>query len=234
MKSIVSVGLDKVASAIARRVYQRRNYDFVALAHYRAAMETAEFYTNELLHCREFTDHEEMIRSSLDLARIDGLTLEFGVASGRTINIISKYRHSRVYGFDSFQGLPESWYGTYNKGAFARSDLPLVPDNVTLVQGWFVDTLPEFLENHQQQISFLHIDSDLYSSASFIFAAARDRIVPGTVILFDEYFNYPGWQNHEHRAFMEFIEATGLHFSYESFLRNSQPVCVRIIADPDR
>lgn len=228
MKDIFANKFDKIASAIGRRVHQRQNYDFVALAHYQAAMETAEFYTNNLLHCKEFSDHEDMIKCSLDLAQINGLTLEFGVASGRTINIIAKYRDDAVYGFDSFQGLPETWYGMYTKGAFARTELPQVADNVTLVQGWFADTLPEFLEKHRQPISFLHIDSDLYSSASVIFTVARDRIVPGTVILFDEYFNYPGWQHHEHRAFTEFIESTGLSFSYESFLQSSQPVCVRI------
>jgi hypothetical protein len=38
--------------------------------------------------------------------------------------------------------------------------------------------------------------------------------VPGTILLFDEYFNYPGWQHGEHQAWTEFIAATGLPFDY--------------------
>jgi hypothetical protein len=37
------------------------------------------------------------------------LWLEFGVASGRTINYISNFTNDKVYGFDSFEGLPEKW-----------------------------------------------------------------------------------------------------------------------------
>ena len=37
------------------------------------------------------------------------LWLEFGVASGRTINYISTFTNDTVYGFDSFEGLPEKW-----------------------------------------------------------------------------------------------------------------------------
>jgi hypothetical protein len=32
------------------------------------------------------------------------LWLEFGVASGKTINYISKFTNDKVYGFDSFEG----------------------------------------------------------------------------------------------------------------------------------
>ena len=36
------------------------------------------------------------------------LWLEFGVASGKSINYISKFTNDKVYGFDSFEGLPEN------------------------------------------------------------------------------------------------------------------------------
>jgi hypothetical protein len=44
----------------------------------------------------------------------EGLWLEFGVCSGRTINLISTNTKNKVYGFDSFFGLPENW-GTHQK-----------------------------------------------------------------------------------------------------------------------
>jgi hypothetical protein len=37
------------------------------------------------------------------------LWFEFGVASGNTINYISTFTNDKVYGFDSFEGLPEKW-----------------------------------------------------------------------------------------------------------------------------
>jgi hypothetical protein len=64
------------------------------------------------------------------------LWLEFGVASGFTINHISNFTSDKVYGFDSFYGLPEKWYDGYEEGAFSRNGhLPQVNNNVELVPG---------------------------------------------------------------------------------------------------
>ena len=61
----------------------------------------------------------------------DTLWLEFGVATGRTINYISKFTNEKVYGFDSFEGLPEKWRDGYDTGAFSRNGiLPEVNSNV--------------------------------------------------------------------------------------------------------
>ena len=74
------------------------------------------------------------------------------------------------------------------------------------------------------------IDCDLYSPASCVLTHLVPRIGPGCVLLFDEFFNYPGWQQHEYKAFLEFIAATGLGFRYHSVLQDNQPVCVVIEA----
>ena len=76
----------------------------------------------------------------------------------------------------------------------------------------------------------MHIDCDLYSSTQTILAQLRDRIVPGTILVFDEYFNYPGWEVHEHRAFAEFIQATGRRYEYVGLVPSHQQVAVRIVA----
>ena len=70
-----------------------------------------------------------------------------------------------------------------------------------MIKGLFDDTLPSFAKTHTQPVSFLHVDCDLYSSTKAIFDILGDQIVEGTVIVFDEYFNYPGWQHHEFKAF---------------------------------
>jgi hypothetical protein len=54
-------------------------------------------------------------------------------------------------------------------------------------------------------IALLHIDCDLYSSTKTIFELLSDRIVPGTVIVFDELVNYPAFKKHEVLAFYEFL-----------------------------
>jgi hypothetical protein len=55
------------------------------------------------------------------------LWLEFGVANGTTINYISKFTTDKVYGFDSFEGLPEKWRDGFDKGAFNENgNLPKI------------------------------------------------------------------------------------------------------------
>jgi hypothetical protein len=57
-------------------------------------------------------------------------------------------------------------------------------------------------------------DSDIYSSARTIFECLGKRIASGTVIVFDEYLNYPNWERHEHRAWQEFLVESGRRARY--------------------
>ena len=57
-------------------------------------------------------------------------------------------------------------------------------------------------------------DCDLYSSTKTVFDNIYDRIVPNTVIQFDEYYNYPGWRNHEFKAFQEFCKKYSVEYEY--------------------
>jgi hypothetical protein len=153
------------------------------------------------------------------------------VATGKTINhIASLLPRLMVYGFDSFEGLPERWQAHYPKGSFRMERLPKVRVNVELVKGWFSETLPEFLKEHAGAALFLHIDCDLYSSTRDVFEQLEPRIDAGTVIVFDEYFNYPGWKEGEHKAFMEFIERTGHEYEFLGYAKSNEQVAVRITA----
>ena len=51
----------------------------------------------------------------------------------------------------------------------------------------------------------IHIDCDLYSSTRTVLTLLRGRMVPGTLLVFDELFNYPGYEQHEIKAFYEFL-----------------------------
>jgi hypothetical protein len=145
------------------------------------------------------------------------LWLEFGVATGTTINYISKFTNDTVYGFDSFLGLPEKWRDGFDKGAFDRNgDLPEVNSNVDLIKGWFNDTLPYFIKTHNKKISFIHIDVDLYSSTKFILDTLIDYIDEDCVIVFDELVNYPEFDGEtgELKAFYEFITENIVNYEW--------------------
>ena len=162
-----------------------------------------------------------------------GLILEFGVRTGSTVNHLAKLNPRRaIAGFDSFEGLPEPWAGwTLDKGAFRGEGIPDVADNVELVKGWFDDSLPPFLEAHGDDAALLHIDSDIYSSARTVLTNLAPRIRAGTVIVFNEYFNYPNWQQHEFKAFQEFCSEH--HVEYEYLCWGMYEVAVKILSiDP--
>lgn len=159
-----------------------------------------------------------------------GLVLEFGVATGRTLNHFARiFDRQAVHGFDSFEGLPEDWTSRMPKGFFKRSGLPSVRDNCKLHVGWFDETLPPFKkEVKDQPIQLLHVDCDLYSSTVTILTELRKNIVPGTVIVFDEYFNYPGWQLDEFRAWQEFVAKNAIKYEYIGYVSRHQKVAVRV------
>jgi hypothetical protein len=171
---------------------------------------------------------------TMAMARADleknNLVCEFGVYSGNTINHISSLTSRTVYGFDSFEGLPERWRDGFGKGHFEVTSLPKVRPNVSLIKGWFSNTLPEFIKEHDESVGFLHVDCDLYSSTKTIFEFLESRIHPGCIIVFDEYFNYPDWENGEYRAFQEFIARTGLKYEYIGYNRRHEQVAVKIIS----
>ena len=145
----------------------------------------------------------------------DKLFLEFGTYKGELINFCSSLiPEAKFYGFDSFEGLPET-SGVWLKGEFdVKEKLPKVNKNVSLIKGYFNETLPKFLEEYKEKAAFIHIDCDLYSSTKTVFDNIYDRVVPNTVIQFDEYYNYPGWRNHEFKAFQEFCKKYSVEYEY--------------------
>ena len=158
------------------------------------------------------------MKNALEQTEMDGLYLEFGVFKGETINEIASLKQDKIiYGFDSFEGLPEDWQNGMPKGTFnVNGILPQVNDNVRLIKGWFDETLPDFLNEYKENCAFIHIDSDLYSSTKIVFDALKERIVSGTVIVFDEYINYLGWEKGEHKAFVELMQEKNLSCDYIS------------------
>ncbi|MFM7344690.1 MAG: TylF/MycF/NovP-related O-methyltransferase [Tagaea sp.] len=164
----------------------------------------------------------ELIEAALNMVRVEnGLYAEFGVFKGETLSFIADRIDTVVYGFDSFRGLSSDWFIDVHRGQFDLGGVPpkisAVQENVRLINGYFQDTIPEFKRAVAGPMAFMHVDCDLYESTKSVFDGLEDRIVPGTVVLFDEYFNYPGWQNHEFKAFQEFCARTGRRYAYQAF-----------------
>ncbi|MDB5461436.1 MAG: hypothetical protein JWO72_3177 [Caulobacteraceae bacterium] len=118
--------------------------------------------------------------------------LEFGVFQGASIACVAAQNRNpqvRLYGFDSFEGLPVDWNTSNPKGTFDVSGkTPLIADErVAFVKGWFDQTLPRFLRSYEpQEQLWIHIDADLYGSAIQVLTLLNPYIKSGTVIVFDE------------------------------------------------
>jgi predicted O-methyltransferase YrrM len=206
----------------------KTGYDYVKIGRIMAAMDTANFVRESMPLAPIYSRKGLLHQAALKESNPDGLFLEFGVASGSSINFLAEQIGDRlIHGFDSFEGLPESWTSKFQKGHFAQP-VPEVRENVRLHVGWFDASLPDFLKETPGHVSFLHVDCDLYSSTKTIFDLLGDRITEGSVIVFDEYFNYPTWRDHEHKAFMEFVEKRKLSFDYIGAVHSSKQVAVKI------
>jgi len=96
-----------------------------------------------------------------------------------------------------------------------------------MVPGWYDETLPPFLAANGGSFDFMHLDSDTYESTRLVLALAADRIVPGTIIVFDEYMGYRGWRIGEFRAWQEFVQEGGRKYEYLAFTNDS--VAVRVV-----
>jgi hypothetical protein len=198
----------------------------------RALNKSVDYIEANMPEAMGFDTQRELLNYSLKAMKFTGHVLEFGVFQGGTIRYIAKQLPSgqAIHGFDSFEGLPEAWSGfDLGQSAFSTGGkLPKVPANVTLHKGWFSNTLPEWAQKNQGAVAFMHVDCDLYSSTMDILNALQDRIQPGTVVLFDEYFNYPNWENHEYKAWQEFVKRTNIRYEYLGYAR--QQVAVRVVS----
>ena len=194
-----------------------------------ANAESAALVREHMPKAQRFWHPHETLRFALGEVKGTGLALEFGVASGTTLTIIAEAlsEEFRVVGFDTFEGLPEVWRTDFPAGEFAQESLPDIP-GAELVAGLFEDTLPGFLAGCDDDIGFLHLDADLYSSTKTVLDLIGDRLRPGAIVVFDEFFNFPGWQDHEYLAWCEFVARSGRSFEYLAYTGSNEQVVIRL------
>jgi hypothetical protein len=163
----------------------------------------------------------------------DDVAAEFGVWHGGSINYMANVRPLNAFhGFDTFTGLPEDWIRGHPKGHFQvdRAKLKFA-SNVTVHEGLFSATIPQFLtQAERSKITRLHIDCDLGSSTASVLAGLSTEILANKpLILFDEFYNYLGFEDHEFLAFLNFVEHTGVAFEVVGRNVNHQQVLIQIV-----
>lgn len=116
-----------------------------------------------------------------------------------------------VHFFDSFEGLPQAgpldgqkalhdqaegklWHNnnTASIDDFMTGLAPLEDSGrrIEAHKGWFADTLPGFAPD--KPISVLRLDGDWYESTMCVLDNLFDKVMPGGVILIDDYYDWEG------------------------------------------
>lgn len=153
--------------------------------------------------------HYELYRRIVGLP---GSVVEFGVYKGASFMRMLAFRDllengssRKIIGFDAFGRFPVAAGESEDDRSFikkfesqggdgiARDDLTDAIDrkgmgNFELVAGDVFETLPGYLEAHPElRISLLHLDMDVYGPTRFVIDQLLDHVVPGGLVLFDDY-----------------------------------------------
>lgn len=230
-----SIKIKQLVGNIAARLFRaaigRIIVDLELMGAARAAFSSSDLVNESMSDARSCISRMNVLEVAFEAAKMDGFVCELGVYRGESLNKIAQhYNGEVVYGFDTFSGLPESWRDGFSEGVFDVSDEVLsFEKNCQLYKGLFSETLPVFLDDVEGGAKLIHVDCDLYSSSVCALRLLAPRIRPGTVIVFDEYFNYPGWKEHEYKAFVEFMKNSDLSYKYIAYNKFGQQVAVIIV-----
>jgi len=175
--------------------------------------------SNFIFSDRRSSDYEK-IMSEIFKNQVRGDYFEFGVYKGRSL-VLFYYLAKKIglrirfFGFDSFEGLPESEGKVFTKGQFSFSQEKLkkylekvgVMDDVFLIKGYYSQSLTkELFTDHQlNKASVIHIDCDLYISTKQVLSFIEPLLQNGTIIIFDDWGSFGNNdQLGQQRAFNEF------------------------------
>lgn len=141
--------------------------------------------------------------------------VECGVAKGGCLSMMkfASGKNNKIFGFDSFEGMPnitDEDIDVYNKSCPKQfvgiplcngindvyntfNSLNLSVDNVTLVKGFFQDTL-QIQENIDNigEIAVLRLDGDWYESTKICLDKLYDKVIDCGIIIIDDYGHFIG------------------------------------------
>lgn len=192
-----------------------------------------QIYTRRI-HLKKFLAHYELFRQIIDLpGDIVELGVYRGASLMTWANLLEIRnmgdRQKQVFGFDNFTGFTEispedgkedpkvgktlsgfdsDPFEDMLKDAISIYDKDrFIPykARVVLVKGNIEKTVPQFIEdNPGMRISLLHFDCDIYKPTKVALEYFWPLVVPGGVVLFDEYGIRP-WQG-ESNAVDEYLQ----------------------------
>ena len=144
------------------------------------------------------------------------LWLEFGVYTGTSANVTSRYAEvlagklsvaqvnrppARGRWLRHVRGLAEAWTsaGPVCKGSLSvDGKIPPVRSGIRLIKGLFNDTLPPFLASQSPETAFLlawvNVDCDLLAGARQVLSMLRSRLLPGSRLHFHELMTSADWR----------------------------------------
>jgi len=186
---------------------------------------------------------------------VPGDYLEFGVYKGDSLILAyeriakcGRDRNCRFFGFDSFEGLPEprgkdDRQAGWKKGrqhadhdeTYRKLSKRIESGRFELIKGFFEDTLNEERRARLgiERAKVILIDCVMYESARRALDFCVPLVGPGTVIIFDDFYNSYNYADPntggEARAFAEFMQKVdlvshsyyGYGFGGQSFILHS-------------
>lgn len=173
------------------------------------------FYLScDITRIGKILSHYELFKLSQELS---GDIVEFGVFKGVSLARWAMFRNlfgnpfsKKIVGFDTFDKFPDTSFkpdlelqqkGFKTAGEFSISKEQLVDvlkrkrveQNVELVEGDILKTIPEYLKTHQElKISLLNLDVDIYEPSVAILEHMYPRLVKGGILILDDYNVYAG------------------------------------------
>ena len=207
MQDLLKTLLTRVGSTLSEKTI----HNFNAAINY---AETGRWLASHNLRPRARVKNDRELFDLIieDVADSEVLYLEFGVFQGESMRYWSSHLRNpkaKLHGFDSFEGLPETWNLNLKKGHFSTNGaIPDIRDpRVKFFKGWFNETLATYIPPPHERL-VIDMDADLYSSTIYVLRKLQQIIVPGTYLYFDEFAD----RLNELRAFAEFVDSTGMRF----------------------
>lgn len=179
----------------------------------------------------DFVVRNEITGDYAEFGVFEGRSATFAMKTVRKFQKQGKLLDTKIFLFDSFQGLPEldssDVKNDYN--AFAHRDYACTRDvveinlrksigtkldNVVFVEGFYDETLSSKKDYGLKKIAVCHIDCDLYSSTVPVLDFIYDKLQDGTIIAFDDFYCYRGNPRYGvQRAFIEWVEKNDVKYS---------------------
>ena len=95
--------------------------------------------------------------------------------------------------------------------------------------GWFEHSLPAFVDKLEAPIALLHVDCDLYSSTQTVLTTLGPRLTQGSLLVFDDFLSYTGYEQHEFRAAHEYFASSNRQFKLVGAVLLGRAVTYRFI-----